>query len=520
MSKVRRALISVTDKSGVAEFAKGLQKLGIEILSTGGTGKALADAGVAFTEVSEATGFPEIMGGRVKTLHPKIHGGILYRRGLEEDEKAVEEHGLVGIDLVVVNLYKFEERTAGDVSDAEAIEAIDIGGPGMIRAAAKNWAYVGVVTSAAQYDTVLDELKAGGELTGATRRTLAGEAFEVTARYDRAIADWFATTQPVEEKPAMPERLNFILNKQQPMRYGENPHQAAAYYGLGGEEGVGLLACEQLHGKKLSFNNMIDADIALALPSEFEEPCVAILKHTTPSGVAIGETLAEAETGARACDPMSAFGGIVGMNRTCDEQTAAQINKAFTEVVVAPDFTDDALALLKKKKNLRILKASPGATNMVGYDVRRVSGGLLVQERDYGFPELDELKVVTDRQPTDKELISLKFAWKVCKYVKSNAILFARDGKTLGMGAGQMSRVDAAMLAKLKAKDAGLDLTGSVVASDAFFPFADGLLQTVDAGATAVIEPGGSVRDQEVIDAANEHNIAMVFTGRRHFRHA
>ncbi len=519
MSKVRRALISVTDKTGVAEFAKGLQELGIEILSTGGTGKALAEAGVAFREVSDATGFPEIMGGRVKTLHPAIHGGILFRRGLEEDEKAVEAHGLVPIDLVVVNLYQFEKRTSGNVSDAEAIEAIDIGGPGMIRAAAKNWAYVGVVTAHEQYNEVLAALKADGELSDGLRRKLAGAAFEMTASYDRAISDWFAKTAEKEEV-VMPARLNFVLSRQQDMRYGENPHQAAAYYGLKGEEGNGLRACKQFHGKELSFNNMIDADIALALPSEFEEPCVAILKHTTPSGVAIGATIAEAEAGARACDPMSAYGGIVGMNRICDAQTAKQINKAFTEVVVAPGFTEEALALLMKKKNLRILEASPEATKMAGYDVRRVAGGLLVQERDYGFPEIDELTVVTKRQPTEEEFISLRFAWKVCKYVKSNAVLFATAGKTMGIGAGQMSRVDAVRLARLKAEDACLSLANTVLASDAYFPFADGMMQAVEAGATAVIQPGGSIRDQEVIDAADENNVAMVFTGRRHFRHA
>jgi len=518
-STIQRALISVTDKSGLAELGKVLQDKGVEILSTGGTGKALADAGIKFTEVADYTGFPEIFGGRVKTLQPTIAGGILMRRDDDGDIKQAEEHKVFPIDLVVVNLYAFEDTVAKEgVSDSQAIEAIDIGGPTLIRAAAKNHKFVGVLTSPDQYGTVAEEISEHGGLSLETMRRLAAEAFEHTAQYDRAIANWFANSE--EEDKLLPNKITFNLTKKQGMRYGENPHQGAAYYGLAEEENIGISACKQLHGKKLSFNNLIDADIALTLPFEFDEPACAILKHTTPSGVGIGTNIAEAEAAARACDPLSAFGGIVGMNRECDEQTALQISKAFTEVIVAPSYTEEALKILTKKKMQRILVAPPEAATPSGYDVRRVAGGMLLQMRDYGFPELDELKVVTDRQPTEDEWRSLKFGWIVCKYVKSNAVLFARHGATLGLGAGQMSRVDAVQVAAMKAKDTGLDLKDSILASDAFFPFPDGLLAAVDAGATAVIQPGGSVRDQEVIDAANERGVAMIMTGRRHFRHA
>ncbi len=516
-TKIRRAIISVTDKSGIAELAKTLTEKGIEILSTGGTGKALAEAGVPFTEVSKYTGFPEIFGGRVKTLQPQIFGGILMRRDDDGDKVQANEQNIDAIDLVVVNLYAFEETVAKpDVTTEKAIESIDIGGPSLIRAAAKNLAYVGVLTSPEQYGKVAEEIAGTGSLSDDSRRRLAAEAFEHTARYDRAISDWFMKTG--EEK--FPSNINISLNHQQALRYGENPHQKSAFYRIKGEEKVGIAACEQLHGKKLSFNNLIDADIALTMPYEFEEPAVAILKHTTPCGVAIGKTISDAEAAARACDPLSAFGGIVGMNRECDAKTAKQINKAFTEVIVAPGYSEEALEILKKKKNLRLLVASKAAATPIGFDIRRVSGGVLLEDRDMGFPELDELKVVTKRQPTEDEWRSLKFGWIVCKYVKSNAILFAREGATLGLGAGQMSRVDATHVAAWKAEQSGLDLKGSILASDAFFPFADGLMAGVDAGATAVIQPGGSVRDQEVIDAADENNVAMVMTGRRHFRHA
>jgi len=520
---VRRALMSVTDKSGLVEFARPLAEMGVEILSTGGTGKALSDAGVPFVEVSKETGFPEIFGGRVKTLHPRIHGGILMRRGNPDDATQAKEQGIKPIDLVVVNLYQFEKTVAREgVTFEQAVEAIDIGGPGMIRAAAKNHDAVAVLTSPDQYEAVLAEIRDQGGLSKSTLRTLAARAFEHTANYDRAIADWFThqTASAEEEAEAFPSTVRLNLLRQQALRYGENPHQGAAFYRLQGEEAVGIAACKQLHGKELSFNNLIDADIALSLPWEFEEPAVAILKHTTPSGVAIGSTLAEAEARARFCDPLSAFGGIVGMNRICDLETAEQINKAFTEVIVAPGYTEEALALLTKKKNLRLLQAPREAARSQGWDIRRVAGGLLVQDRDSGFPELDELKVVTKRQPTEEEWRSLRFGWVVCKYVKSNAVLFAHNGATLGLGAGQMSRVDAVHVAAWKAGEAGIDLAGSVLASDAFFPFPDGLLAAVDAGASAVIQPGGSVKDAEVITAADDRGVAMVLTGRRHFRHA
>ncbi len=515
--QVKRALISVTNKDGIAEFGKKLTDLGIEILTTGGTGKVLAGADVPFTEIASETGFPEILGGRLKTLHPKIHGGILYRRDLESDVTETAEHQIRSIDIVIVNLYDFAGKTAGgNVSDSDAVEAIDIGGPTMIRSAAKNFAHVAVITSPERYEDVIDSINEKGTIEYDLRRALSGEAFEHTAQYDRMIADWFAS----DESKVMPEKTTLSLSKRQELRYGENPQQDAAFYTLASEEDVGIATCEQLHGKALSFNNLIDADIALSMPYEFEKPAVAILKHTTPSGVAQADTIAEAEALARGCDPVSAFGGIVGMNRECDAETAKQINKAFTEVIVAPAYTEEALAILRKKKNLRLLKASAGSAKRLGWDMRRISGGILLQGHDAGFDELDNLKIVTERQPSAEELEELRFAWIACKYVKSNAVLFSRGGQTIGIGAGQMSRVDAVRLAKLKAADSKLDLKGSVLASDAFFPFPDGLEQAAEAGAVAIIQPGGSVRDQEVIDAANRLGVAMVLTGTRHFRHA
>ncbi len=525
---IRRALISVTDKTGIEEMARLLAKLDVEILSTGGTGKALKAAEVPFTEVGAFTGFPEIFAGRVKTLQPRIFGGILFRRDRPDDLVEAEKHTIQPIDLVIVNLYPFEETVARKgVTPVQAIESIDIGGPSLIRAAAKNHKFVGVVTSPSQYPEIMAELAANkGALSHRTRNRLAAFAFEHTARYDRAIADWFlehaegreAQKETVDER--FPTAMSGHMIRHQVLRYGENPHQMGAFYRLANEAGIGLSACEQIHGKELSFNNLIDADIALELPYDFDEPAVAILKHTTPSGVAVGKTLAEAEAAARACDPISAYGGIVGMNRPCDAATAEQISKAFTEVIVAPGYDEDALKILKKKKNLRLLTAPATAAKSVGYDVRRVAGGLLLQDRDAGYPELQELKVVTKRQPSPEEWDAMAFAWIVVKYVKSNAVLFAQNGATLGIGAGQMSRVDAVHLAVWKAGQQETDLKGSVLASDAFFPFADGLIAAADAGATAVIQPGGSVRDEEVIAAADERGIAMVFTGCRHFRHA
>ncbi len=517
---MKRALVSVTDKSGIVDFVRQLHDFGVEIISTGGTARVLRDAGIPVIGVSEVTGSPEIFGGRVKTLHPKITGGILFRRDNESDCREAEENGIDGIDLVVVNLYDFASKVAEPgVSDDDAIESIDIGGPTLIRSTAKNWKYTAILTSSSQYDAIIEELSNTRTLSDETRRKLASDAFELTAKYDSMISDWFANSGD-DSKDDMPNKVTFHLNKQQSMRYGENPQQKAAFYTLAGEEGCGLSSCKQLHGKKLSFNNMIDADIALLMPYEFDEPCVSILKHTTPCGVGTGATIAEAEAFARACDPLSAFGGIIGMNRICDEQTAEQINKAFTEVIVAPGYTPEALQLLTKKKNVRILEAPSSVLAYDGFDLRRVTGGALLQQKDFGFPELKDVKVVTDREPTEEEWNALLFGWKVVKYVKSNAVLFAGVGRTLGIGAGQMSRVDAVKIATMKAEEAKLDLKGSALASDAYFPFADGLLEAVNAGATAVIQPGGSIRDQEVIDAANERNVAMVVTGRRHFRHA
>jgi len=520
---IRRAILSVSDKSGLDILARTLIEAGVELVSTGGTAAYLIRIGIPVKNISLMTGFPEILGGRVKTLHPNVHGGILYRRGNELDESHIAEHGIEPIDLVVVNLYNFGKKLAeGNPTSEELMESIDIGGTTLIRAAAKNWIDVGVVTSPDRYPSIIEEIKSNGGLSLETRKQLAAEAFAHTARYDELISDWFAryVRESATSAEKFPDRLQLNLIRSKSLRYGENPHQSAAFYRLRGEEGIGIEACEQIHGKSISFNNLLDVDIAMILPYEFQEPCVAILKHTTPCGVGLGETIAEAEAKARACDPVSAFGGIIGMNRECDEETAKQIGKTFTEVIVSPGFSEEALKILRKKQNLRLIVAQPAAIKYAGLDIRRVSGGVLLQDRDAGFPELQTLTAVTKREPSETEWAELKFAWIVVKYVKSNAVLFSRAGQTLGIGAGQMSRLDAVQIARKKAMDAQLDLNGSVLASDAFFPFADGLEEAIKAGATAVIQPGGSVRDQEVIDAANKAGIAMVFTGRRHFRHA
>jgi len=510
MAKIQRALISVSDKTGVVELARQLQAAGVEIISTGGTARTLKAAGVPVKDISEFTGFPEMMDGRVKTLHPKVHGGLLYIRGNPEHEAAAARHGILPIDLVVVNLYPFAQTVAKpNVTWHDAIENIDIGGPSMLRSAAKNHASVTVVVDPADYGRVLAEIQATGNTSEALRRELAVKVFATTSRYDSAIAGFLGGTE------GMPATLTISLPKVQDLRYGENPHQRAALYGDFGRY------FQQLHGKELSYNNILDLTAAAGLVAEFQDPTVAIIKHTNPCGVGSAPTLAAAWELAYATDRQAPFGGIIAVNRPLDDAIAKLIAEIFSEVIVAPAFTNDALAILQKKKNLRLIKQLSAVSDQLS--VRTVTGGMLVQDADNRLVSAADLKVVTKREPTQAERHALLFAWRVVKHVKSNAIVFAgadeRTSRTLGVGAGQMSRVDSSKIAVWKAKEAGLSLAGSVVASDAFFPFPDGVLAAADAGATAVIQPGGSVRDAEVIAAANDRNLAMVFTGIRHFRH-
>ncbi len=533
---IRRALVSVSDKGGLADFGRFLSARGVEILSTGGSARALAEASVAVTEVSAYTGFPEIMDGRVKTLHPKVHGGILGRRDVDSHTAAMAEHGIEEIDLVVVNLYPFEATLDSGADRDTCIENIDIGGPAMVRAAAKNHAFVTVVTDTADYQAVMDEMGAhDGATTLSLRERLAAAAFAHTAAYDAAIANWLQAQDGAD----FPARLVLSGKLRQALRYGENPHQTAALYagGAGGTARAGVANAEQLQGKELSYNNLNDTDAALELVSEFappvfDTPAAAIIKHANPCGVALGKTLAEAYARALACDPVSAFGGIIAVNRPLDGETAEEIAKLFAEVVIAPAVEEGARAALAGKKNLRLLVtgALPDA-GAPGVTFKSLAGGILLQSRDAGGIGGPDPKVVTKRAPSDTEMADLLFAFRVAKHVKSNAIVYARGGATVGIGAGQMSRVDSARIAALKAREAveaakaaggdagALGTEGSVVASDAFFPFADGLMAAVEAGATAVIQPGGSVRDDEVIAAADEAGVAMVFTGIRHFRH-
>ncbi len=515
---VRRALLSVSDKTGLADFARRLAALGVELISTGGTARTLREAGLTVRDVAEVTASPELLGGRVKTLHPKIHAGLLARRTDPDDLAQLEEHGITPIDLVVVNLYPFAQAVAqDDVTDAVVIENVDIGGPTMVRAAAKNFFFVGVVTSPGQYDAVAEELEANdGQLGLVTRRRLAGAAFTHTAEYDAAISDYF--DRDASEGTALPATFNVSLPRAQALRYGENPHQAAALYGEPDR------VFDKLHGKDLSFNNLIDLSAAFDLIREFEAagPTVAILKHTNPCGVGTGDSLEAAYRKAFATDRQSPFGGIVVVNRSLDRATAEAIDEIFTEIIIAPDYEEGVLAFLQQKKNRRLIQSLPevGAEPL---DVRTAAGGLLVQEANPPLGSADDLRarctVATKREPTDREWADLDFAWRVCKHVKSNAIVYAGGGATLGIGAGQMSRIDASEIAVMKAGKTELSLENSVVASDAFFPFADGLLAAASAGAHAVVQPGGSVRDEEVIAAADEHDLAMVFTGARHFRH-
>ncbi len=521
-SPIRRALISVSDKAGLDRLGSFLAGRGVEMLSTGGSAKALRATGVPVVEVSDYTGFPEIMDGRVKTLQPKVHGGLLAVRGDPDHEQAMARHGIQPIDLLIVNLYPFEATAARSAPFADCIETIDIGGPALIRAAAKNHAFVTVVVDPADYDTVMAEMDAhDGATTEALRRRLAAKAYARTGAYDAAIAAWF---DRVLDDP-LPERLVLAGKRVQMLRYGENPHQRAAFY-ASGEARPGVATAEQIQGKELSFNNLNDTDAAYELVAEFAAPACAIIKHANPCGVAVAETIVDAYRRALACDPVSAFGGIIAVNRPLDGPAAEEIARLFVEVIIAPGVDAEARTILGAKKNLRVLAAGglPDPAE-AGMTVRALAGGYLVQSRDNAVTA-GELEVVTRRAPSNAEMADLDFAFRVCKHVKSNAIVFCRDGATVGVGAGQMSRVDSARIAAWKAEDArraageALPRTErSVVASDAFFPFADGLLACVEAGATAVIQPGGSVRDEEVIRAADDNNVAMVFTGLRHFRH-
>jgi len=520
MAKIQRAILSVTDKTGLVEFARRLSTMGVELISTGGTAKLLRESGIAVKDISELTGFPEMLDGRVKTLHPKVHGGILHVRSKQEHRAAVSEHGIQPIDMVVVNLYAFEKTAAKPgVQFEDIIENIDIGGPSMVRSAAKNFQDVAIVTSPQDYHAIAQEMESsGGSLSLNTKWRLAQKAFATTAAYDSAISSTLERiASPEGEKPELnddtgfPETLRLSFHKAFDLRYGENPHQKAALYSDG--SGKGVANGKQLQGKDLSYNNIVDLQAAWDLAQEFEEPICAIVKHTNPCGTAIAGTLAEAYKRALECDPVSAFGGVIGVNRTIDRDTATEMAKLFVEAIAAPGFDDDARQIFAAKKNLRLVEIVPMEQNWV---LKNVSGGVLLQDNDMRPLSESDPKIVSQRKPTDQEMRDLLFAWKVCKHVKSNAILYARNGQTTGVGAGQMSRVDSARIGAMKSV---LGIPGSVAASDAFFPFPDGVEEIAKAGATAIIQPGGSVRDQEVIDTANRLGLAMVLTGVRHFRH-
>ncbi|ENK2265380.1 bifunctional phosphoribosylaminoimidazolecarboxamide formyltransferase/IMP cyclohydrolase [Vibrio parahaemolyticus] len=524
---IRRALISVSDKTGIVEFAQALAERGVDILSTGGTARLLAEQGIAVTEVSDYTGFPEMMDGRVKTLHPKVHGGVLGRRG--QDDEVMAKHGINPIDMVVVNLYPFAETVAKDgCTLADAVENIDIGGPTMVRSAAKNHKDVAIVVNASDYDRVIAEMDANDKsLTLETRFDLAIAAFEHTAAYDGMIANYFGTMVPSygenkegDEESKFPRTFNQQFEKKQDMRYGENSHQAAAFYVEANPQEASVSTARQIQGKALSYNNIADTDAALECVKEFNEPACVIVKHANPCGVALGKDILEAYNRAYQTDPTSAFGGIIAFNQELDAETAtAIVERQFVEVIIAPSVSAEAIEVVAAKKNVRLLECGEWSTKTTGFDVKRVNGGLLVQDRDQGMVSLDDLKVVSKRQPTEEELKDALFCWKVAKYVKSNAIVYAKGDMTIGVGAGQMSRVYSAKIAGIKAADEGLEVAGSVMASDAFFPFRDGIDAAAEAGIKCVIQPGGSMRDDEVIAAADEHGMAMIFTGMRHFRH-
>ena len=520
MGKVKRAIVSVSDKTGVIPFAKGLMQMGVEILSTGGTAKTLREQGVSVIDISDYTGFPEMLDGRIKTLHPKVHGGLLGQRSRAEHVKKMKEHGILPIDLIAVNLYPFEATVAKEgCSLEEAIENIDIGGPTMLRAAAKNYPDVTVVVDPGDYEPVLSELKKTGEVSLETNFQLAKRVFQHTARYDGAISNYLGQIEKGKKGYEFPETFTFQVKKAQELRYGENPHQKAAFYReyLVSEPSVSNAI--QIQGKELSFNNILDVDSAFETVKEFEEMATVIIKHNNPCGVAISAaSLADAYRKARDCDPVSAFGGVVGFNRVVDEETAKEMAHIFLEVVIAPGFDPKALEVLKAKKDLRLLQTPPltASSPQGGLDLRKVVGGLLIQDRDLGKVPMDQWRVVTKRRPTEEERRGMAFGWKVAKHVKSNAIVLVREDRTIGIGAGQMSRVDSTRLAVMKAQSS---TKGTVLASDAMFPFRDGVDTGAEAGAMAIIQPGGSIRDDEVIAAADEYNIAMVFTGMRHFRH-
>ncbi|WP_320670634.1 bifunctional phosphoribosylaminoimidazolecarboxamide formyltransferase/IMP cyclohydrolase [Patulibacter defluvii] len=530
---VRRALLSVSDKTGLVDLATALHRQGTELLSTGGTAKAIADAGLPVIAVDDVTGFPEMMDGRVKTLHPRLFAGILGVRGIEAHAASASEHGIGWIDLVVVNLYPFEDTIAREgVTLAEAVENIDIGGPSLIRAAAKNHAYATILTDPAQYPAVIEELAASGDgsLGLATRRNLALQAYATTARYDAAISgflqerDEFGGTVADEDgggsRPGFPPTFSRGYVKERDLRYGENPHQRAAYYRRAGAPAHLLGGVEQLHGKELSFNNLLDLEAARAIAREFDEPACVIVKHNNPCGAAIGDDVAQAYARAFACDPVSAFGGIIALTRPVDRAAAEALSQQFVEVLFAPSYDDDALEVLTRKPNVRLLRGDDAALRgLERLDVRPVAGGALVQDADSVVIDRASMTVATAAQPTEEQWRDLLFAWRVMRHVKSNAIVYAKDGATVGIGAGQMSRVDSARLAVEKAAEHGLDLTGAAMASDAFFPFPDGLEIGLNAGVTAVIQPGGSVRDEQVVAAADAAGAAMVMTARRHFRH-
>jgi phosphoribosylaminoimidazolecarboxamide formyltransferase/IMP cyclohydrolase len=524
VGRIQRALISVSDKKGVVDFSRALAQMDVDLVSTGGTAALLRENNIPVKDVSELTGFPEMMDGRVKTLHPKIHGAILALRDNPEHVAKMKEYSIKSIDLVVVNLYPFEATVARGARFEEVVENIDIGGPSMVRAAAKNHQHVGVVVDPGDYDAILAELKANrGSLSPETHFRLFLKAFQHTAHYDGAISNYFSSLDENKKPQRWGQTVNIQVSKLQDMRYGENPHQSACFYGTKDDSGPSIAKAKQFQGKELSFNNILDADAALSTVLEFADIATVAIKHNNPCGVALStKSLVDSFRKAKACDPVSIFGGVIAFNRPVDEETAKELKEIFLEIVIAPSFTPEAKAVLSSAKrllNIRLLELAMSEPQGGGYDLRRVRGGMLIQDWDTGKIDVRACKVVTERRPSDDEYRALDFAWRVCRHVKSNTIVFAAPDQVLGVGAGQMSRIDSTKIAVLRATTHGLDLKGSAVASDAFYPFRDGLDEAANAGAKSIIQPGGSIKDDEVIAAANEHGIAMIFTGMRHFRH-